>query len=153
MTEKTKEERYYYAREDVKEKRKAGLKKYWENPDAKTSGDIPRQSRAIGNINLKLKELMPDAIENIGKVVRGEEVTKGAAEMSKWIVTMVLNNQKVMLENRAKKLEILSKEKKAKDDGVIPSMTPKEAAEDFGKPRLVLDFEEDSEESDEDIDD
>lgn len=123
-----------------------GIRDYWKRPPeerASTGANIPRLPKNLNTINTSLKELLPDAIKNIGKVVSGDPtVDKQQSDMSKWIVTMVISNEKAALENRTRKLELLAKEKQAKADGLIADKTAKEQAEEFGKPKLVnnLDF-------------
>lgn len=108
-----------------------------------TTGTI-KTPQALNTMARKLEALLDPALENIKRVIDGDEsVSNKQADLSKWVVQQVVSIKNAAQQARLKKIEIASKEKEAKDNGLLieEDKTPKEKAEEFGSPRLVLDYD------------
>jgi len=78
-------------------------------------------------------------------LVRYYPVSKNRVEIAKWVITQDIMLKKAAEESKLRKLEVAMKNKKAQDEGAIAKVTEqaavKKAAEEFGRPKLVLEYD------------
>lgn len=123
-------------------KQKAALAEFHKNKNKPTSTDSVRTPRAISDMARQLKPLLPDALVNIENCIRKVgDTDKLSVETSKWVITQIMSAEKAALEDRMQRLKLKAQEKQAKDLGLIETKTPAEKAQEFGKPRLIMDYE------------
>lgn len=77
-------------------------------------------------------------------------VSKQQLEIAKWVLQSELAMRKAMEDSKIRRIEAAIKEKKAKDEGAILKEDPVEKAKEFGGPRLVLDYDPQWDEENED---
>ena len=131
-TDKEKKIPHNIASPENKAKRNKALKDFHSNPDKPTSATVPREGRAMGNLARSLSDMMEVSLANIKKVVQGDaKITKSQADMSRWVVTQQIATKKAAQEERLRKLELLAKEKSAKDSGLVRDRTAAELAAEF----------------------
>jgi hypothetical protein len=101
--------------------------------------------------SVSFETLQLDNGKEVEVIVEYVQVPKHKIEIAKWIITQDIAVKKAAEESRLRKLEVALREKKAKDEGVIPEVDPQEAAKEFGGPRKLDPNDFDFPEDDEDI--
>lgn len=106
-------------------------------------GDDKKREEILNtNPSASFEWITLDNGKEVEVLIEYTSVSPKRIDLAKWILTADMNMKKAAEDSKLKKLEIAMKDKKAKDEGAIPKETIKEKVEEFGKPRLVLDYDE-----------